>query len=611
MIDYDLPIKKNKFQTKEDVLNAISQILDPLKSKFVYDDTRICAGNNSSLNDDMITGIEGFSRILWGLASDTRKDSNPELWEKVIRGLKNGTNKNHKYYWGEVPGHDQRLVEMAAIAFTLIYNKEKVWDVLSKEEQKNLYDWLDQINHVYTPPNNWKFFVVMVNVAFRVVGEEYNKEAMEKALNDADEYYYGNGWYRDGEIETRTTDNYTPFALHFYALIYAENMEDIDPVRCKEFRDRAVLFADEFIYYFQKDGASIPYGRSLGYKFAVGSFWSMFLVNGLRCSYDLGVIKSVVLNHFRYWISKPIFSEDGLLVLGYEYANAQVVEQYLAHTSMYWAMKYFTLALVPDDDEFWKVEEKQFPELDSTKVVPAANFVIKRNKEHIIAYCGGIKPMPKHIHGECKYSKFAYSSQFGFNVPTSLIDFEYAAFDNMLAISEDMKYFRHRLNSEEIIVEENYIYSKWKVFNDVCVETYIILLDDFESHVRIHFVDAGRDINAIETGFPIGLERVGESIPFNTNEDKGLTYSTKYAYTHISPLFEGEIYKYRQGNNTNIMSPRAYTPAVKWDLAKGKHTIGAFISANLGEAKFENPTVQIDNAINVTYKGKNYKVDLV
>lgn len=288
MIDYDLPIKKNKFQTKDDILDAISQILTPVLPKFIYDDTRICVGNNSSLNSDMVTGIEGFSRILWGLASDTRADSNQDLWDKVIRGLKNGTNPNHKYYWGDVPDLDQRFVEMAAIAFTLIYNKNKVWDNLSVEEQKNLYNWLDQINYRKVPHNNWKFFRVMVNVAFKTLGLEYNKQEMENALNDANEYYYGNGWYKDGDIEIRTTDYYTPFAILFYSLIYAQNMKDVDIDRCNVFEERAILFANEFIYFFQNDGATIPYGRSLAYKFATGSFWSMFLVSGLKCNYDIG-----------------------------------------------------------------------------------------------------------------------------------------------------------------------------------------------------------------------------------------------------------------------------------------------------------------------------------
>ncbi len=611
MIDYDLPIKSNKFETKDDVLKGISQILKPISEKFIYDDTRICIDNNSSVNDDMITGIEGFSRILWGLASDTRMNSNKEIWQKVINGIKNGTNPNHKYYWGKVHYYDQRLVEMAAIGFGLIYNREKLWEALTNEEKENLYNWLDQINYTEVSPNNWKFFRVMVNVAFKTLGLEYNKEEMEIALDDADKYYYGNGWYRDGEIETRTTDYYTPFAIHFYSLIYAHNMEDIDPRRCKVFKDRAVKFANEFIYYFQSDGGTLPYGRSLGYKFAMGSFWSMFLVNNLKCNYEIGVIKNIVLNHIRYWISKPIFTQDGLLITGYQYPNVHFVEEYLAPSSMYWAMKYFTLALIPDHNEFWNCEEKKFPLLQDTKVIPAANFVIKRDENHIIAYCGGIKPMPRHLHGECKYSKFAYSSYFGFNVPTSHIDFDYAAFDNMLAISEDEKYFRHRLNSEEIIVNENFIYSKWKVYNDVSIESYIILLDEYYSHIRVHFVDTGRNINARETGFSIPLEGVRETIELFTNEDSGLCYSTKYGFTYIYPLFNGEILKFRQGNNTNIMSPRAYTPAVQWNLDKGKHIIGAFISGNKGKLNCEQPIIEIDDNIKVIYKSKEYFINLI
>lgn len=131
---------------------------------------------------------------------------------------------------------------------------------------------------------------------------------------------------------------------------------------------------------------------------------------------------------------------------------------------------------------------------------------------------------------------------------------------------------------------------------------------DFESHVRVHFINNGRHINAIDTGFPIGLEKPLETILMDTDDKNGLTYSTKYAYTHIMPLFDGQIYKFRQGNNTNIMSPRAYTPAVSFELEKGQHIIGAFISVNIGKPNFEKPLVLVDDSIKVTYKGKTYEV---
>ncbi len=100
MIDYELPIKNNKFENRNDILEAISQMLDPILERFIYEDTRVSTGNSSSLNDDMVSGIEGFSRILWALSSDTRLDSNLAVWKKVLNGLRNGTNPKHKYYWG-------------------------------------------------------------------------------------------------------------------------------------------------------------------------------------------------------------------------------------------------------------------------------------------------------------------------------------------------------------------------------------------------------------------------------------------------------------------------------------------------------------------------------
>ncbi len=40
------------------------------------------------------------------------------------------------------------------------------------------------------------------------------------------------------------------------------------------FKERAILFAQDFVYYFDEDGEALPYGRSLTYRFAQGAFFS-------------------------------------------------------------------------------------------------------------------------------------------------------------------------------------------------------------------------------------------------------------------------------------------------------------------------------------------------
>ena len=49
-------------------------------------------------------------------------------------------------------------------------------------------------------------------------------------------------------------------------------MQDEDPEWAQRFKERATLFAQDFVYYFDEDGEALPYGRSLTYRFAQGRF---------------------------------------------------------------------------------------------------------------------------------------------------------------------------------------------------------------------------------------------------------------------------------------------------------------------------------------------------
>ena len=96
------------------------------------------------------------------------------------------------------------------------------------------------------------------------------------------------GWYQDGDSGQK--DYYISFAIHFYSLFYVRVMNEEDPERCEIYKERAMLFAKEFIYWFDESGASLPYGRSLTYRFSQVSFFSACLMAGIE-PFPVGVIK--------------------------------------------------------------------------------------------------------------------------------------------------------------------------------------------------------------------------------------------------------------------------------------------------------------------------------
>ena len=130
-------------------------------------------------------------------------------------------------------------------------------------------------------------------------------------------------------------DYYISFAFHYYSLIYCRFMKTEDPKRCINYENRARLFAKDFISWFAEDGSSLAYGRSLTYRFAQVSFFSMCVACELEVV-PYAVMKGLIARHLDFWMKYPIFDTSGLLTIGYGYSNLLMSEQYNAPGSPYW-----------------------------------------------------------------------------------------------------------------------------------------------------------------------------------------------------------------------------------------------------------------------------------
>lgn len=140
-------------------------------------------------------------------------------------------------------------------------------------------------------------------------------------------------------------DYCNPFALHFYGMIYAFVMQERDSERSKKYKDRALLFAKQFIHLFSHDRACIPYGRSCTYRFAVDGFWGMlacFIKADEEPIIPWCVLKGTYLRNLRWWSKQPVsFFRTNILPVGFSYSNQFVCENYNSPQSPYWCLKAF------------------------------------------------------------------------------------------------------------------------------------------------------------------------------------------------------------------------------------------------------------------------------
>ena len=124
--------------------------------------------------------------------------------------------------------------------------------------------------------------------------------------------------------------------------------------------ERARRFAPEFVHWFAGDGGAVPFGRSLTYRMAQGSFWGALALADVD-ALDWAEVRGLALRHLRWWSERPISDRDGVVSVGYGYDNRRMGESYNSAGSPYWCMKAFTMLAAPDDHPFWTVAEAAPP----------------------------------------------------------------------------------------------------------------------------------------------------------------------------------------------------------------------------------------------------------
>lgn len=572
-------LRDNSLTTKADLREAFRQLTSPLAPLYSEGGARLQIRGAGAGHGEDVGDMEGFSRVLWGLIPYLAGKGEPSaLWKTSLKGIVNGTNPEHPEYWGEVNDYDQRLVEMAAIGLALCLVPQLAWEPLGESEKSNLYRWLNQINDHPCHDCNWLFFQVMVNLGFRQIGEPYDAEQMARNLDRLDAFYMDDGWYRDGI--PGHCDYYVPFAFHYYGLIYATFMKQEDPERCARYRERSLLFAEQFLHWFAADGAALPYGRSLAYRFAQSAFWSALAYAGLYSEVlTPGVVKGLVLRNLRWWFDRPIFDLSGILTVGYAYPNLVMAENYNGPGSPYWAMKTFLVLALADDSAFWTAPEEAMPELAAVSAQPEPRLVVCRepDSKHVVAFNNGHHHSNEHTHTSAKYEKFAYSTHFGFSVPRAEWGHGQAAPDSMLALSENDNLFRMRRKNEETWMRGNVLYAKWKPWVDVQAESWIVA--GLPWHMRVHRIRTERSLHAAEGGFAIGLRNDQQKL----EQAGGIGVSNELGRSETIGLIGYASAQLSYPNaNTNVLEPRTVLPTLHAQLASGEHVLASLICGQAG-----------------------------
>lgn len=563
-----------KLNTKQDFTDLMHRILDPLLPCYSAGGARLHLGETGASYDQNAIELEAFSRPLWALAPFWLGGGSAPEFERIYQaGLDHGTDPAHPEYWGDTKDYDQCFVEMAAIACAILEVPEKAWEPLNPEARTHLAAWLGTINHHELPNCNWLFFRVLVNLALRSVEMPWDPALLEQDLQNAESWYIGDGWYSDGSPEVKPQrDYYIPWALQYYGVLYSVFAAKEDPERAARFRQRAMEFGSQFMTWFDADGAALPYGRSLTYRFGQCAFYSACIWAGLE-PLPLPVMKGIIVRNLQWWMSKPIFDRSGVLTVGYCYPQFFMSERYNAPGSPYWGLKTFIVLGLPDDHPFWTAEAAPLPVQPGVTELPAAHLLMQRTPDgQVNAYAPAEVEQNEHGQFAEKYGKFVYSTRFGFSASRSYAELAQAAPDSMLAFLIGGQIFVRR-HSQSFAVQDGKMVSTWSPFEGITVTTEVEPTE--QGHIRRHTVVSDRACTAWDCGFAVA--KFAPGFAARAENCTALVANDRQRCEVRGQTGAAEIVD--AWPNTSLYVTNTAIPAVKYDIPVGTTTLVTEVTA--------------------------------
>lgn len=561
---YSAALKRNPVRTRADLQQVMLELWRPLRTHLERDGAAVTLEINAATYGEPAARMETFVRPLWGVASLAAGGAAFADGDLVRSVLAEGIDPAHPHYWGDLRDHDQRAVEMGSLAAALWISPELLWKPLPAKSRAHLVAWLGQINRRKLWDNNWRFFRVLVNGALRAVGEQSDEAQVRADLARLDSFYRSGGWYGDG-VDSHF-DYYIPMAMHLSGLLYAR-LAGPDAPLAADFCARARWFAPGFAAWFAPNGAALPLGRSLTYRFAQGAFWGALAFAEVE-TIPWGVIKGLHLRHLRWWLQQPIFTESGLLTVGYGYPNQIMAEGYNAPGSPYWAAKAFLPLALPDDHPFWTADEAPCEVAPIVASPARPGLVVCRDaaRGHVFALTNNPPHPSGHRHTGPKYAKFVYSTAFAFDVPVGGVGPRQGASDSMLLVSDDGRDWRAREAFVALAATADTLHSRWSPWPDVEIDTW--LAPALPGHVRVHRIKSARRLQVCEGGFPIERTRTVKGffgIAGEAAAENGEAFSAVWdlAGKRKPVVFSPEP-------NTNLLHPLTLLPTLESTIEPGE-----------------------------------------
>ena len=317
-------------------------------------------------NRQQYAHLEAVGRLLCGIApwlelpQDNSKEGRlrAEMLSLAHQGLQNAVDPTAKDYLN-FEGKGQPLVDAAFLAQAFIRSPEKLWGGLDNTTKKRLLIEFKKTRTTKPPLNNWVLFSAMVEAFLQKIEGECQIIRVDNALKTLEQWYVGDGQYKDGPIFHN--DYYNSFVIQPMLLDIVVVMNQNDSTnnlysneRVKIINVRASRYAEVLERSISPEGTFPVVGRSILYRTGcMQSLAQAVLLKTLPKNISEGQVREALTLVMKNLLEAKDTYKDGWLTMGFGGAQRDSGEPYLCTGSMYLASTIFLTLGLPADDTFW------------------------------------------------------------------------------------------------------------------------------------------------------------------------------------------------------------------------------------------------------------------
>jgi hypothetical protein len=202
---------------------------------------------------------------------------------------------------------------------------------------------------------------------------------------------------------------------------------------------------------------------------------------------------------------------------------------------------------------------------------PAARAVLARDEAGDVVRLNAQAWQPWSRNGQSTYGKLAASSLAGFAVATPGPGPARAAPDGTLLLAADGRHFVGREEPDNGAVDGDTVRLAWRPWPDVRVGTVLIAAPPW--HLRVHEIDTGRALTAVEGGWCVPWSPDG----FGRSEDAAWAGADGVFSLLIDLAGAGSPEVIEPMAGTHLLWPRTRLPLLRAALAPGRHRLACAV----------------------------------